>query len=286
LRTTDFPGQGAVLPLRWTATDATHIKERILTGPAATPKFASPEAVKKFLRVADTSRLLVVLNAQDKVLEKLWHWDDRVGKFQRLASYGFELSTGASFSVVERTLENTDVPRFHNLVMQRRHWRVLSELQQGGLTGVPNMYWFDDREEDRWVDWLVRNPQVRFISREFTRTRYWPAFEARLNGLLRLLERTGRTYHIFLVGSGPATAGRALRRLAGYGHTGTVLTSDPIAQGRSGKRYNADLKAEPYPGKGRDELVLENITRFETALLNAVANTALAPKASRNLLPG
>lgn len=52
-----------------------------------------------------------------------------------------------------------------------------------------------------------------------------------LSGSLRLLERTGRTYHLFLVGSGPATARQTLWLLAEYGHTGTVqLAAERVQQ--------------------------------------------------------
>ena len=176
---------------------------------------------------------------------------------------------------MERTVENTFVPRFHNLVMQRHHQRTLNEIQQAGLNAVPNLYWLDDREEDRWVDWLLRNPTVRYVSRDLTRTRKGGAFEAVLEALLSLLGRTNRAYPVFLVSPRPAVAAYALRRLAAEGHTGTILAFDPIMQGV--------LKALPFGGRPRYELVLENIEAFETQLLDAVANTVAAQTRRRNL---
>ncbi|RZK24948.1 MAG: hypothetical protein EOO63_16720 [Hymenobacter sp.] len=284
LRTADFPLKEGVLPLRWAAVDATHVKERLLTGPIAAPKFATPQAVRAFLRVADTCRLLAVLNAQDKILERLWALPDRIGRFQQLKDYGFELSTGASFSVVERTTEDTLVPRFHNLVMQRRHQRLLSEIQQAGLDAVPNLYWLDEREADRWVEWLGQNPTVRYVSREFTRTRQGDSVKAIVESLLRLLGRTTRTYHVFLVGLGPATAAYALQRLAIEGHTGTIITSDPIMQAVYGKRYNGNFKALYAAGSVKEKVALKNIESLETYLLDAVAGTAISQYARRNLV--
>lgn len=284
LRTADFPLKGARLPLRWAAVDATHVKERLLTGPLTVPKFANPQVIRAFLRVADTCRLLAVLNAQDKILERLWALPDRIGRFQQLKGYGFELSTGASFSVVERTTEDTFVPRFHNLVMQRRHQRLLSEIQQAGLDAVPNLYWLDEREADRWVEWLRRNPTVRYVSRDFTRTRQGDSVKAIVESLLKLLGRTKRTYHVFLVGPGPAIAATALQRLAAEGHTGTILTSDPIMQAVYGKRYNSNLKAVYAAGSAKEEIALKNIESLETYLLAAVAGTAISQYARQNLV--
>ena len=284
LRTADFPKGGGALPLRWVAADATQVKERLLTGPAANPRFITSEGVRSFLRVTNECRLMAVMNAQDKVLERFWKLSDRIGRFQQLASYGFELSTGATFSVTEFTEENTPMPRFHNLVMQRRHNRVLNEIQRAGLTSVPNLYWLDNREERWWVEWLQQNPLVRYVSRDFTRTRHRAAAQERIDALLNLLNKVSRSFHVFLVGLGPAIAASALQRLAKDGHTGTVLTSDPIMQGIHGKLYDHELKSKSTKSKLKHELVLTNIELFETSLLEAVASTTTSWKASRNLI--
>ena len=284
LRTSNFPVEGGVLPLRWAAVDATQLKERILTKASPNPKFATPEEIRTFLRVSNDCRLMAVMNAQDKILERVWEMDDRIGQFQLLASYGFELSTGTTFSVTELTVESTPVPRFHNLVMQRRHHRMVGEIQKAGLMAVPNLYWLDDREEDLWVWWLLQNPAVRFLTRDFTRTRQGVSFHKKMNALLGLLNKAGRTFHVFLVGPGPAVAAAALRRLAEYGHSGTIITSDPIMQGMYGKLYNGQFKATSFRTKPKHELVLDNIEIFETHLLEAVANTEVARVGGRNLV--
>jgi len=284
VRTADFPDAEGVLPLRWAAADATQVIKRLLAGRTATPKFAGPHQVRAYLRVTDDCRLLAIMNAQDKLLERFWAMRDRTGKFQRLASYGFELSTGATFSVTEDTTAGTPVPRFHNLVMQRRHLRVVSEIQQAGLTSVPNLYWLDDREEQQWIAWFIRNHTERYVSRDFTRTRQGVAFEEKLTALVGMLDQVGRSFHVFLVGPGPAVAAQALRFLAAHGHTGTVITSDPILQGMNGKLYDADFRAVLAPAKSKHDVTLENIELFETHLLNAVANYPVATRASRNLV--
>ncbi|MVN79206.1 hypothetical protein GO988_22980 [Hymenobacter sp. HMF4947] len=223
------------------------------------------------------------MNTQDKLLERFWAMRDRIGKFQRLASYGFELSTGATFSVTEDTTENTPVPRFHNLVMQRRHLRVVQEIQQAGLASVPNLYWLDEYEEQQWITWFARNSTVRYVSRDFTRTRQGIAFEEKLVALIRMLNQVGRSFHVFLIGPGPAVAAKSLSCLAAHGHTGTIITSDPILQGMNGKLYNATFRATSAPARTKPDVVLENIELFETQLLNSVANYPSFAKASRNL---
>jgi hypothetical protein len=284
LRTDDFPHKDSILPLRWAGVDATHLKQRILTGPISAPKFSDAQALRAFLHVPSTCRLMAVMNAQDKILERFWALNDRIGRFQQLRDYGFELSTGATFSVVERTTEDTFVPRFHNLVMQRRHHRVLSDIQGADLNAVPNFYWLDEREADRWVEWLVRNPTVRYVSREFTRTRRGDDVEAILEALLFLLGRTNRTYHIFLIGPGPAVAAYVLQRLAVEGHTGTILTSDPIIKGMKGRLYDSNFKGILDESRDRDEITIQNINMLESYLLDAVAGTSVNQNASRNMI--
>lgn len=284
-RTSDFPSVGGLLPLRWAAADAKQLwREKKLAGASLDPKFATEASTRAFLRVTDKCRLISVMNGQDKNLESFWGMDDRIGKLQQLVSSGFELSTGATFSVMHRTLEGTQVPQLHNLTMQRRHNRVANEMQHAGLISVPNLYWFDGRDQINWTNWLIRNQAVRFVSRDLTLTRSGAAFEEKLDGLVRLLDKVGRSFHVFLVGPGPATAADALRFLAEHGHTGTVITADPILQGVSGKVYCNRLKAIPFRTKARYELALDNIEMFETHLLDAVANYAVAGQAVRNLL--
>lgn len=284
-RTSDFPSKTERLPLRWAAADVKQLwRARNLAGASLKPKFATEASTRAFLRVSDDCRLLAVLNGQDRYLESLWAMDDRIGKFQQLAASGFEASTGATFSVMHLTVEGTPVPQMHNITMQRRHNQVAQEIQQAGLMSAPNLYWFDEREQRQWIEWLLRHPAVSTISRDFSLTRYGPALWEQMNGLLHILECAGRSFHVLLVGTGPATAPDLLRTLAERGHTGTVITADPIMQGVKAKLYDSRMKAKTSKTRLRPELALENIELFETRLLDAVANYAVARNASRNLL--
>jgi hypothetical protein len=284
-RTSDFPLDGGSLPLRWAATDAKRLwREQETAGASLDPKFTNEASTRAFLRVSAECRLMAVMNGLDKNLESFWAMDDRIGKFQKLVSSGFELGTGATFSVMHLTVEGTQVPQFHNLTMQRRHHRVANEMHQAGLTSIPNLYWFDKREQVAWINWLVQNQAVHVVSRDLTRTRAGASFWNKMDGLIQILDQAGRSFHVFLVGPGPATAANALRLLAEHGHTGTVITSDPILQGVKGKLYGNGFKAVPFKGKARHELALDNIEMFETHLLDAVANYAVADKVIRNLL--
>jgi hypothetical protein len=271
--------------LRWAAVDAKQLlRERVLAAASLEPSFDNPASARKFLRVSDDCRLISVMNAQDRILESFWAMDDRIGQFQELGACGFEASTGATFSVMHLTIDGTPVPRFHNHVMQQRHHRVAGEIQQAGLMSIPNLYWQDEREWRAWVNWLARNPTVSTVSRDLTRTRRGIPFREKMDGLLSLLDRANRPFHVFLIGTGPANAAAALYRLAAHGHTGTVVTSDPILKGVKGRVYNEQFKPILDLSVERHEAVLHNIELFETHLLDSIAEFTLTKRPSRNLL--
>lgn len=284
-RTSDFPAGYGTLPLRWAAVDAKQLlRERVLSAASLEPSFDNPTNARHFLRVPGECRLLSVMNAQDRILESFWAMDDRIGQFQKLGACGFEVSTGATFSVMHLTTDGTPVPRFHNHVMQQRHHRVASEIQQAGLLSVPNLYWQDEREWRAWAEWLARNSTVSTVSRDLTRTRRGLPFREKMDGLLSLLDRANRPFHVFLVGTGPANAAAALYRLATHGHSGTVITSDPILKGVKGRVYDKHFKSILDLSVERHEAVLHNIELFENHLLNSIDDFNLVRKPSRNLL--
>jgi hypothetical protein len=105
-----------------------------------------------------------------------------------------------------------------------------------------------------------------------------------MDGLVSLLDRANRPFHVFLVGTGPANAAAALYRLASHGHTGTVITSDPILKGVKGRMYNEQFKPILDLLVERHEAVLHNIELFETSLLDSIAEFTLANRPARNLL--
>ncbi len=212
-----------------------------IKGATVNHKFTSPDVLRKYLNVAPDCQLIAVLNGQDWMLESFWA-ASRVQILARLKDLGFSICTGPTFSLTEFTTKGTRVPYSHHTAMLMRHHQVISEIDFSGLSAVPNLYWLDgdNREILRWSKWLQDNPDVHMISKDFTSTRAWSSIEPRLKEFLFLLEKTGRIFHIMIIGSGPQNALKIMRQLKECGHTVAIVTSAPIMKAIHGHKYFID----------------------------------------------
>lgn len=289
-KTADLAGENLHLPIRWAAVDAKALLNWGQRRSASLkPAFASADAltIRDHLNVGAECELLSVLNAQDKILESFWAMPRREA-LQMLRKGAFAASTGPTFSVSTLTTAGTLVPRAHNLVMQLRHHRVLKEIAAADMMAIPNLYWEDRREQLQWIKWLKDHPSVSVVSRDFTRTRSKKAFAEKLDGLLELLSAVGRSFHVLIVGAGPAHAPFALSSLAKLGLTGSIITSDPILKASHGKRYERGARGQLEVSHCIEpsivELAIHNMRVFEDTLFDAINDTFVAPYVQRNVL--
>lgn len=291
LHTQDFTG--GVLPLRWVGADVRWLFNLRGRGTATLKATLATEAtIRQYLKVGPACQLLVVLNGQDWMLEKLWHMP-RQAAFAQLAAVGFQVSTGATFSVTPLTTLGTPVPFAHHSAMLMRHHRVLAETQAAGLHSAPNLYWLDGdlREIQRWAHWLRENPTLGTVSRDFTSTARGEVMARKVQELLYLLQLAGRSFHVLVVGTGPVNAPVVLSALTRAGHTATIVTSAPIMKAQSGQKYELDLRGEilalpcdadvfPFP-----RLIEHNLAVFEQRLFLAIAGTPAVTVALPNVQP-
>jgi hypothetical protein len=144
--------------------------------------------------------------------------------------------------------------------MLLRHNRVASEINNTSLLAIPNIYWRNLQDQRRWTKWLFANPGLRYISRDFSRTRQKTPFLRELLGLLEVISPLKRRFHVFLVGVGAQNAREALLRLNDVGCTGSIVTSEPILKGIRGRSMEQV--------GSRISVQTSGISRFETALRN------------------
>ena len=292
---TQFNQKYQTLPVRWAAASV----NTLLNSPkhlSATLKksFNSETSARQFLSIKDGCDLWAIFNGKDSQLESMWGMGraERSEMFSHLNDIGFSLATSATFSISDLTHRRTPMPQAHNVVMQTRHHQVSHELQTAGLNSVPNIYWRDGERTDihRWARWLVENPDVQTISRDFTSTRRLPTALAKMNELMQLLELAERTFHIIIVGTGVISAPKLMQTLNRKGHTATIVTSAPIYDaGKCAVRYEFDdtesgiikIKDGDTP---RSELILNNMQIFEQMLINGVNQEIGTNKFLRNIL--
>lgn len=266
-------------PIRWVGADLQAlINPRKKKEATLKRKFSNPESSRKFLNVDMDCGLISVLNGKDSSLESLWGMGEegRSQVFETLNEVEFSSSTGATFSLTNKTTEGGLTPYSHNSYMLMRHNKVVSEIQNSGMDAIPNIYWLDNdqREIQKWGEWLKRNPEIKTVSRDFTLTKNSKTVLSKVAELNQLLRVAGRKFHVLIIGTGPANAPRVVRELAAEGHTVSIVTGAPIYDARiaaqkyvfeNGRINKVDDKDTPYY-----ELAVHNMKVFENALLHVL----------------
>lgn len=262
---------GRRLSLSWVAADLRDLFSEHRRGPV-TPRRALKSAcrLRRALRVSDKTNVLAVLNGRDDTLQGFWE-SNRTDAYNAFRRCGVSAVTGPTYSVF------TETPQLlasHNVIMMMRHHRVVSELWSEQLVAIPNIYWRDKRDLQRWVEWLNHNRTVHTICRDFSMTKQPEGFEPHLNGLISIIERVERPLHVVVLGVGLGKAVGAIARLRAVRATCTIVSSEPVLRAikrgeliTPGRRlYRPRSRSVELPLK---RLAAINIRRFERHLLAA-----------------
>ena len=223
-------------------------------------------ALRRSLKVSDSARILAVLNGKDEVLEGMWPFSARSRLVSALSAMSVLGVTGPTYSVYELD------PASHRTYMAMRHHKMVQEIDSAGLLPIPNLYWREGDERDiaLWGDFLNANPQIRWITRDFSRDKHAATFDVHLDGLVRVLRRAGREFHVFAL-TGPVFGNKAVRRLAEVGCTCSIVTARPVLAGLKGRalierggRVEERILSGTLSGSS---LAVENLSRVENLLL-------------------
>ncbi|MEA5402113.1 hypothetical protein VB776_04250 [Arcicella sp. DC2W] len=284
--------KGDTLPISWVAADMNTLFTKPKKKAAKLSSHYHTETLTRdYLKVDSNCTILAVLNGQDRFLENLWGMgvDERLKAFSQLKNAGFSIGTGATYSLSNLTDIKTRTPQAHNVAMLMRHHKIIDELNHSRLHTIPNIYWRDNDllELERWSQWLISNPQVKTISRDFSSTRILGTVMEKTDELINLLRKVGRPFHIMIIGTGSQIAPALLKKLFDSGHTATVITSTPIYEARnSAIRYdivNNKITRKKDSSKSHDELILNNLEIFEHFLLSTIDSSNTGDKYVANL---
>lgn len=232
--------------------------------------------IREQLRVSRGTKLLAVLSGPDYQLEGLWGMD-RAEVYKEVRGHGILGVTAPTFSIASEREGSPRTPASHNVLMLRRHHQVLAEIeQQTEALAVPNLCWRHHGDWGKWAEWLEENDQVHAISRDFSMTRQKEPFRHELAGLLKILDRVDRRFHVLVVGVGMEKARWTIRRLAEHGHTCSIVTSDPIYTAMVGGGRIVGLPSGAFEKRGDDTLprpalALQNLRVSERYLLDIVS---------------
>jgi hypothetical protein len=248
----EIPG-GQHLLAPWAAIEL----RKLLTQTTRSAARLSGFALKKYLRarmgLSDDTSLLVLLHGRDNLLERFWQMD-RQPFYEQLISHNIGAIMGTTFSVYG---EHALRPPAHNLMQLRRHSHVLHELSRYELTYIPNLYLRAREDEIELAAWLRDRTDIRQVARDLSMSKGKRAKQIELEGLMRLLKRTGRTFNVILTGVSLANSRRVMSRLHEDRHTCTIVTSDPILRAIKGR----DLSGRQFGS--RTTLYRRNVEKMD-----------------------
>ncbi len=266
-QTADLP-QGTRLPLGWTGVRLSELVNKG-SGEGSPSRLLASENIREELRVSPETKVLALLNGKDDRLAALWGMD-RSKVYDRAEQHDIEAITGPTFSISSEREGDPRTPAAQNVIMQKRHHKVLAEIgAQTTATPIPNLYWRTRRDREKWAEWLEET-QVQVVYRDFTMTTQKENFRPELDGLIDVLRRVDRPMHV-LAGVGIKKAEWTIRRLGEEGHTCSIITSGPIYTsvigGKRVMRESGDIEKTESDAP-RLTLAKENLDVAEAYLQN------------------
>jgi len=256
---------GGALSLSWAAIDAKLLFSRHKNIPVDTRSHInSEEKMRSFFKVDPNTKVIAVINGRDEILEGFWG-ANRSEIYSKFEKAGFYAVTGPTFSVTD---ESEGRLASQNVCMMLRHNRVIQELQHTELVAIPNIYWRNERDLRKWSDWISAQDNLKYISRDFSRTKQTKTFRPHFDGLLEILRRAGRPVHILLVGVGVKKAEYVMRMLNEFACTCSFIIGDPIMTAIAGGcciklKKGEHLNIFKDVGSKRQGLALENMKEVE-----------------------
>lgn len=226
--------------------------------------------VRRRARVSKNSRLLAVFNAADDLLESFWGME-RTEFYSALIASEFDGVTGPTFSINKYASEGkrTRIPDSHSVMMLSRHHRVMAELGERFRLPIPNIYWRNDKDLEKWREWLKRNEKISCIYHDFSATK-GNDYEQFLCSLLDLLCGVGRPLHLLVTGIGCARAATVIKQFSGVGCRVSVISADPIIKGMKNKgmiyRGEECPDVVPMPESKLSEIAVANVHVMEQHL--------------------
>ena len=248
---------------KWVGVSLKHLLRESETGAVSSLLKKTPAEFRKALCIPRSTKVVAVLNGTDPQLEGFWGMQ-RETFYECVSALGFDAVTGPTFSITSEYKGDPITPASHNVIMLQRHHQVMGELAQStDALVIPNVYWRNKSDREKWACWLNETKGVNVIARDFSVTKDTARFRPELDGLLQILEWTNRPMHVLLCGIGISKASSTLQRLADYGCTGSVVMGEPItAAVLAGERIEMrghTLARFRDPNTGRLQLAYSNL---------------------------
>jgi hypothetical protein len=222
-----------------------------------TGRFETGAEMRESFRLSPDTRIVLTGVAEDTAIERWWSFGDRPRLIESLHALGIELVTAPNYSLF------TDVTRYDNFHNMKRIVLAWSEFMAGGMPCALHINGRNDRDYDRWREFVTTRDEVTSVAFEFTTgTSNHKRGQYHCDQLVALAHAAGRPLHLVLRGG----RRRYLQPLAAAFASVTVIDADPYV--RTKRRQRARFTMGPgiqwhssptAKGEPLDELLAHNV---------------------------
>jgi len=163
--------------------------------PASDSRFADPKVMRAYFALSDDTEVVLLSIAKDNRLEHHWRYSESRQIAQYLAALKIAHITAPNFSFA------LNEPRPEHLVNRSRSLLEAERMSAAGLSVIPHVNAFNQKDWNCWRDFLRNHPHISMIVQEFqtglaSRNRAkWHVYQ-----LLNIQESLGRPIHLMAVG--------------------------------------------------------------------------------------
>lgn len=235
----------------------------------------SADGIRSRFQLRQDAKLLVVSVARDRILERYWALRSTHRVPAMLAKLGVMAVTIPNFSWFQ------DAPRPHTLWNRRRMEIVAREFSDAGISVVPHLNSIQPEDWEHWHDLLIRQPDIRYVAKEFqTGLRVRAVGEAAIHDLAQLQDNVGRPLHPIVVGG--AGYARIFRK---YFEAITVVDSQPFMKSVFRRNRASNGQWELQAQHRSIETLLESNVNSHAAFITAELNGGRKHERTRRTQP-
>ncbi len=223
-----------------------------------TPRYATPDSLRKGLQLPPHARLALFQTATDKLIEKAWILSEARYLWERIFSLNFEFVTNTTYSVYE------DNPRSDQIYNQERNFRTQDIFCSLSVPCIPFLFFNpqSQRDYDSVIKWLHTRRDVTKVAMLAHCYRGKTALARMVNHMKAIVKDVGRPLEFVLVG---AAARDKIQRLMLEFPNATFATPQPVSKGTKGQRILPGLKPKKVSvtEASNAQLVVENIEQYD-----------------------
>lgn len=224
-----------------------------VSAPKSETHFASGLELRRAFGLPDDAQVVLLSVAKDNRLEHYWRYSEVRRLAQYLSTLGISHITAPNFSF---TLNE---PRPEHLVNRSRSLREAERMSEAGLSVIPHLNAFNQRDWSCWRDFLRDHRHLSMVCQEF-QTGLANGMRARwhIHQMCNIEQALGRGLHV--VAAGGRRHLQLLTELSGV----TIIDANPFLKTHKRRKFidGRWCKIATPPGMQLDQLLDENVAAY------------------------